>query len=250
MNYTAEHNIYAATPRKSYFEVDTAIVKEPMTFDQISTALDVPLDEIQYFNPQYRKNVIPAGGNILTLPKAKIGTFISNEQDIYAAIKAQQTEMAMASTVVKEVQRTHVVKNGEKLSTIARKYGVTVADIKSWNYIGKKGIRAGKRLVIYVRQDVPQTTPSKPNDTPKDPQGNLANNAKSDSSASTADPKKLADNSAASGKAQYHKVKKGETYYMIAKKYGITVQELLEMNKLNKNSKLLMGQQLKVKLVS
>ncbi|MBS1636015.1 MAG: transglycosylase SLT domain-containing protein [Bacteroidetes bacterium] len=247
MNYTAEHNIYPATPRKSYFEVDTAIVKEPMSFEQISTALDVPMDEIQYFNPQYRKNVIPAGGNMLTLPKAKIGTFISNEQEIYAAIKAQQSELASASTVVKEVQKTHVVKNGEKLSTIARKYGVTVADIRSWNYIGKKGIRAGKKLVIYVRQDVPQTNPAKANDTPKEPQTNLASNAKSDSAASS-EPKKLADN--ASAKTQYHKVKKGETYYMIAKKYGITVQELLDMNKLNKNSKLLMGQQLKVKQVS
>ncbi len=246
MNYTAEHNIYPATPRKTYFEVDTAIVKEPMSFEQISSALDVPFDEIQYFNPQYRKNVIPAGGNTLTLPKAKIGAFVSNEQQIYAAIKAQQQEMTTA-VAVKEIQKTHVVKSGEKLGTIARKYGVTVADLKSWNYIGKKGIRAGKKLVVYVRQDVPQQAGNTKTDTPKPPVQNLATNGKD----STADnqEKKLADASGAA-KYQVHTVRKGETYYMIAKKYGISLQELMELNKLDKNAKLMKGQQLKVKLVS
>lgn len=247
MNYTTEHNIYASTPRKTYFEVDTAIVKEPMTFEQISSALDVPLDEIRYFNPQYRKNVIPAGGNTLTLPKAKIGAFISNEQEIYVAIKAQQLEMT-ASAVVKEVQRTHTVRSGEKLSMIARKYGVTVADLKSWNYIGKKGIRPGKKLVVYVREDVSQPAVAK-SDTPKAPQQNLA--SRKDSTSDT-QARKLADASSSSGasKYNYYKVKKGDTLYMIAKKYGISIQELLDMNKLNKNSKLMSGQQLKVKLVS
>jgi membrane-bound lytic murein transglycosylase D len=56
MNYPTEHNIYASTPRKTYFEVDTAVVKEPMTFNQISAALDISIEEIMYFNPQYRKN--------------------------------------------------------------------------------------------------------------------------------------------------------------------------------------------------
>ena len=60
-------------------------------------------------------------------------------------------------TEVKKVT-THTLqemkRKGEKISTIARKYGVTVADLKSWNSIGKKGIKAGKRLVVYVRQEV------------------------------------------------------------------------------------------------
>ena len=44
MNFPVEHNIYASTPRKTYFEVDTAILKEPMTFGQISAALDISMD--------------------------------------------------------------------------------------------------------------------------------------------------------------------------------------------------------------
>lgn len=241
MNYPTEHNIYASTPRKTYFEVDTAVIKESMTFGQISAALDISVEEIAYFNPQYRKSEIPAGGNCLTLPKAKIGTFLSNETEIYAAIKSQKLVVSESSMAVKEVQKTHTVRNGEKLSTIARKYGVTVADLKSWNYIGKKGIRAGKKLVVYVKQDVatPASNVAK-SDAPKDPQTNIAAKANPDSTT------KLADNS--TSEVKIHKVKKGETLYGISKKYGISIDKLIEINGLKKNPQLLLGQ--KIKLVS
>ena len=241
MNFPTEHNIYASSPRKTYFEVDTAVIKEPMTFGQIAAALDISAEEIAYFNPQYRKSEFPAGGNSLTLPKAKIGTFLSNETEIYAAIKSQQLVASESSTAVKEVQKTHTVRNGEKLSTIARKYGVTVADLKSWNYIGKKGIRSGKKLIVYVKQDVavPASNIAK-TDAPKDPQTNVAVNTSPDSTT------KLADNSSAEVKV--HKVKKGETLYGISKKYGISVDKLIEINGLKKNPQLLLGQ--KIKLIS
>lgn len=239
MNYPTEHNIYVSSPRKTYFEVDTAVLKEPMTFNQISAALDISVEEIAYFNPQYRKSEIPAGGNSLTLPKAKIGTFLSNETEIYAAIKSQQSTASENAMAVKEVQKTHTVRNGEKLSTIARKYGVTVADLKSWNYIGKKGVRAGKKLIVYVKQDVPKqpAVATIKSDAPKEPQTNVA------STAPATEKQKLADNAAT---PTYHKVQKGETLYGISKKYGISVNKLIEINGLKKNPQLLLGQKLKL----
>ena len=241
MNYPTEHNIYASSPRKTYFEVDTAVLKEPMTFEQISAALDVPVEDIIYFNPQYRKGMIPAGGNSLTLPKAKIGTFISNETEIYAAIKSQQLVASESTVAVKEVQKIHTVRNKEKLSTIARKYGVTIADLKSWNYIGKKGVKAGKKLIVYVKQDVITQPAISKSDAPKEPETNVASNSKKDTTI------KLAENNT-TGTLKIHKVKKGETLYGISKKYGISVKKLIEINGLKKNPQLLLGQ--KIKLVS
>jgi membrane-bound lytic murein transglycosylase D len=92
MTHGAEHNIYPAVPRKTYFEVDTVVIKAQMSFEQLSEALDVTSEEILYFNPQYRKNIIPAGGYALCLSKNKIGSFLNNEQAIYAAIDAQKKE--------------------------------------------------------------------------------------------------------------------------------------------------------------
>lgn len=253
MNYTAEHNIYGDVPRKTYFEVDTVVVKETMSFEQIGAALDVSVDEIKYFNPQYRKDIIPAGGHALCLQKDKIGTFITNETEIYAAIKAQNTTSAgLANTAVKEVQLTHVVKKGQRLSDIARKYGVTVADLKTWNYIGKKGLRPGKKITVYIQKAVEGKAKAE-NIEAKAGEQQLANNDSTDN-------KKLAENVASkktttpkvktpavTGKETYHSIRSGETLYVISKKYGVSVDKLMQLNGLSKSSTLSIGQKIKIR---
>lgn len=232
MTYGAEHNLYPALPRKTYFEVDTVVVKEQMSFDQISQALEISIEEILYFNPQYRKNIIPAGGNAVCLPKNKIAQFLNNEQAIYAAIQAQRKEGDVIETLA-EVKKTHTVRSGEKLSSIARKYGVTVAELKTWNYVGKKGLRPGKKLVVYVK--VPVATPKKPEETEK----NLAivNNEENNL---------VADNTRVKTQYIYHKVKKGESLFGISKKYKVDHTEVMELNTL-KTKNLKYGQVLKIK---
>lgn len=221
MTHGAEHNIYPAVPRKTYFEVDTVVVKEQMTFDQISQSLDVSTEEILYFNPQYRKNIIPAGGNAMCLPKNKIAVFLNNEQAIYAAIKAQQEE-SQQYEIVSEVKKTHTVRSGEKLSTIARKYGVTVEDLKTWNYVGKKGIRPGKKLTVYVREQRPIAKKKiEVNNNTGEP--NLANNG------DTAN-KQLAEKKQLDAGFVYHTVKSGESIYAIARAYGVEPDQIVQLN--------------------
>jgi membrane-bound lytic murein transglycosylase D len=232
MTHGAEHNIYPALPRKTYFEVDTVVVKEQMSFDQIAQALDITSEEILYFNPQYRKNIIPAGGYAMCLSKAKIGMFLNNEQSIYAAIDAQRKEGNIQS--VAEVKKVHTVRGGEKLSTIARKYGVTVAELKTWNYIGRKGIRPGKKLIVYVSEQK-STTPKL---EVKNDQ-NLA--AKKDTT-----QKLLAENTTVSTEYIQHKVRKGESLSGIAQKYGVDYKDVKELNNLQSNN-LKYGQILKIK---
>ncbi|MBI2721516.1 MAG: transglycosylase SLT domain-containing protein [Bacteroidetes bacterium] len=236
MSYGAEHNIYPALPRKTYFEVDTVIVKEQMNFDQLSQALDITKEEILYFNPQYRKNIIPAGGNSMCLPKNKIGVFLTNEQEIYNAINAQKEEGVLVENI-EEIKRTHTVKSGEKLSTIARQYGVTVTDLRSWNYVGKKGVKAGKKLTVYVRVQKTETNKL-------EIKGDNVND-KNIASTKEKENKQLAENKTSSGYL-YHKVRKGETIYAISKKYGVSAKTIKALNSLDDNG-LKMGQKLKIK---
>ena len=235
MSFGPEHNIYPAVPRKTYFEVDTVVVKEQMSFEQLSQALDITQEEILYFNPQYRKNIIPSGGNAMCLPKNKIGIFLTNEQDIYSAIKAQQKEGVIVESLA-EIKKTHTVKSGEKLSTIARKYGVTIADLKSWNYIGKKGLRPGKKIIVYVREQQPVKLEVKADS--KNEQ-NLASNKEEDN-------KLVATNTSTKSEYFIHTVKKGESLFSIAKKHGVNVEDVKALNNLKSNS-LNSGQVLKIK---
>jgi LysM repeat protein len=58
--------------------------------------------------------------------------------------------IVMESTVPKKI--THKIKSGEVLGSIARKYGVTVAQIKQANGLKSNNIRAGKTLKIPTKQ--------------------------------------------------------------------------------------------------
>jgi membrane-bound lytic murein transglycosylase D len=58
---------------------------------------------------------------------------------------------AVASTTgTSEARRTHRVKAGETLSSIARLYRTTVASLKEWNNLRSDSIRAGQRLTILT----------------------------------------------------------------------------------------------------
>ena len=226
MNHASDHNIYPAVPRKTYFEVDTVVLKYPMSFAQLSEMLQVSGDELCYFNPQYRKQVIPSGGNSLCLPKTRIAYFLNNEQGIYAKLEAMK-QSGQTEDVVAEVKKIHTVRSGEKLSTIARKYGVTVAELKTWNYLGKRGIRPGKKLTVYVRERSTRSTGDAPN---------LA-------SAEKKDDKQLAEKR--SGFTMYT-VRKGDSLYGIAKKFGVRYTVIMEDNNLT-SKELRYGQVLKIR---
>lgn len=99
--------------------------------------------------------------------------------------------------------KTHVVARGESIARIAKKNGVTVQDILTANNIPAKEaskIRPGKRLVI----------PSAA--------GATKSSSKSDSS---------------STKSKTHTISRGESLSTIAKRYGVTVQELCKANNLS-----------------
>ena len=240
MNYYPEHNIYPDVPRKTYFELDTVIIKEPLSFTQLAGVLDVTTEEIQYFNPIYKKQIIPAGGNVLTMPKNVIGKFVTNEEEIYAMLRKQSEEQkALAQTQVKEVQITYVVKSGDRLSTVARKYGVTVSDITTWNLVGKKGLKPGRKLVIY-KVEKPIVT--------KD--STLANK-KTEETNQPADKKQLAENInthvVSAPKETTYVVKQGDYFYKIAREHNMSVADLFQLNGLSKNAILSAGQVLKLK---
>ncbi|MFZ9756007.1 MAG: LysM peptidoglycan-binding domain-containing protein, partial [Bacteroidia bacterium] len=48
----------------------------------------------------------------------------------------------------KPIAKYHTVSSGQTLSSISRKYGVSVAQIKQWNHLHNDVIRVGQRLII------------------------------------------------------------------------------------------------------
>ena len=233
MSYTAEHNLYSAIPKKTFLQVDTVSVKKQISFHQIASVLDISEDELQYLNPSYRKQVIPVVADeqsILTLPSNKMGAFILNEDKIYDFYRAD-TLNRESIIATQETMKIHTVKSGEHLNNIAKRYGCTVADIKSWNSITTNTLKPGKKLTIYIYGKKPLEKTTGP--TPEKKTAPVVT-AENNTSKNTAE------------KYKFYTVQKGDSLYKIAQKNKTTVDEIKRLNNFGEKYSLLPGKKIKV----
>ncbi|WP_224485289.1 LysM peptidoglycan-binding domain-containing protein [Robertkochia aurantiaca] len=157
--YAEEHGFDTYNPRTSMLETDTVQVKKLITFDQISELLDVEVEEIQFFNPAYKLDIIPYDEKekyTLRLPKHHIGRFVNNEKEIYAFVEEEmkKREKPLPELLKTDSRIRYRVVSGDYLGRIADKFGVRISDIKRWNGLRSNNIRAGQRLTIYPRKPV------------------------------------------------------------------------------------------------
>lgn len=109
----------------------------------------------------------------------------------------------------------HRVRSGETLSTIARRYRTSVARIKRANNLRSSHfIRAGKRLKIPGKGTTYASAPKQPQSPP-------------------------------SQRPAYHVVRRGDSLWNIARKYGTTTQDIQKLNGLT-GTHLYQGQKLKL----
>lgn len=116
-------------------------------------------------------------------------------------------------------ESTHLVKKGETLYGIAKKYQITISELKAANNLSDKDVlKAGQKLVI--------------------PSADIENAATLSSTNSST--------SNSSSKTETYIVQKGDTLYGIAKKYDIKVSEIYSLNGMSQKDVLKVGQKLKV----
>jgi membrane-bound lytic murein transglycosylase D len=273
--YHKEHGIVPNKAIANHFATDTIMVKNHMTFKQISDLLDVPVAELKFFNPSYKRNEIPSISgerNFLRLPKDKIAIFASNEDKIYAYInyeanKRERPYERLASVKQNDptnpsqsdsdsTTRTkyHKVIKGDNLSKIADKYNVTVSDIKSWNGLRSNSAPLGRKLKILSTEkiafkennDVAQTKAVADSVSTKETK--IVTNSTSDVASNEAKPEKVyKTEKVVSYKdvTKYHKVKKGDVLGEIATKYDVSVADIKKWNNL-KGSNIGLGDDLKI----
>ncbi len=254
MKYSEEHNLKPRYPEIS-LSTDTVMVNKYLHFDQIAATLNIKKEQIRALNPMYRRDVIPAKANKpypLILPQEKIMEFIDKDTTVFAyerkkyfpnnTLKSPTESSGSYFTPVDVKGKEKViytVKSGDNVGFISSWFKVRSSDLKYWNNIHRNLIRAGQKLAIYV--------PKK--DKAKYGKVNTMSFAqkqtmigKSSSFTKKAKAKPLDPNFV------YHTVKKGDTLWEIAQKYaGITLSEIMRLNRLANDHSLYIGQHLKIK---
>jgi len=218
-NYAAEHNIYPTDPGILYYGIDSVTVRDVLSFDQIAEFMHMDINDVDFLNPAYKEGIIPASSSkpyILRLPREKVGYFIDHEDSLYNFVskKGLEREKLLAQIKKAKERSIHIVRSGESLGLIARRYRTSVGKIKAWNGLRSSRIYPGQKLIVY--------SPGR--------RSSSASSAYARSTKST---------------NGYHTVRNGENLGLIAKKYGISVRQLKSWNGLSSNM-IKPGQKLKV----
>ena len=174
MVYHKEYGI-EAEPVHLPSRIDTIHVNRNLHFRQISEVIGMPLVELRDLNPQYFNDIIPGNSHpyILRLPYNWSSAFVENENTIYnykteevfsrievnnnpgntdASASARRSSTGTRkATATAQKTITYTVRNGDTLSKISRKYGVSIAQIKSTNHLKSDRIRAGQKLKIPTK---------------------------------------------------------------------------------------------------
>ena len=133
---------------------------------------------------------------------------------IYGAGSRQFYQKASTPITRSGSKAVHIVRSGENLGLIAKKYRCTITDLKEWNNLRSSRIYPGQKLFVY-----------KPVDKSK--------------------------NTVKSGKYVYHIVKPGDTLWDIAKEYdGVTVEQIKRLNHIRNSHHLRPGQKIKIAAIS
>lgn len=170
MNYYREHNIRPLDPGYLYADIGTVPVRNALTFEQLSQTIGVPLEDLKFMNPQFTAGLIPtptSPPHSLRLPKKYVPLFIQKEQDIYAYQTARAQERQKLYEMAREINREdeapaterkaaatrgrkiHVVRRGESLAVVARRYRCSVSELVDWNNLRSSSVRPGQRIVVF-----------------------------------------------------------------------------------------------------
>ncbi len=171
--YAEELGFKKNGPRIPYVTTDTIKVKQQITLDQVSKLTNVDKDELEFLNPSYKLGIIPVikdENYMLRLPLTAIGTFVNNENAIYAFAEEEQKEAEdpMPELFEQPEKVRYRVRRGDYLGKIADRYGVGVSQIKNWNGMRSSTVRVGQNLIIYPKKsskDIASSAPVSNNTT-------------------------------------------------------------------------------------
>lgn len=194
-------------PNRPYFTKVTA----PQQIDAHLAAelAEIPFEEFSALNPEYNRPLLTSTGNEheILLPISAAETFTNNLANYDKPLVSWQTYHA---------------KRGERVESIARKFGISTAQLRDINDLPvRKKLRQPRQLLVPANTDdaVPVAV--------------LVDNSELQDKADAPEP------------TRKHVVKNGESLSVIAKRYNKSVKEMMALNHL-KSARLKPGQTLLV----
>ena len=199
----ARYGFAALPPADTGAQYDSLIVQGMTSFDVLARLADTTVAALRELNPQYlRLTTPPNGAWVVRVPVGR-GVAVA---DGYAALPASQ----------RVTFREHIVRSGETMSGLARRYSVAVDDIRAANpRIRSTKLRSGQLVIVPTQGPI---------------------SAEVARQVSAPEP----------AEATWHRVRSGETLSSIARRYHVSQRQLQSLNGMGKSTRIRSGQRLRV----
>lgn len=199
-----------------------------------------------------RREVAEPGQTNLPVQAYEPATSASVAQETPVAQPAAPESQNNQNTAVQLV--THKVTAGENINSIASQYGVTPAQIKEWNSLRRNAVRTGQQLRIFAAVPASQVTPTpEPVANQPEVQAPVAQKPQPETVKPAAPAKPAAKAKSKNSKQKntqpkvvQHEVKSGDNLERIARKNGVTVDQLRKANPNIKGDLIRPGQKITV----
>ena len=228
---------------KTYRETELYTVKSGETVASIAKKFNMSPSELKSLNG-ISKNTIKPKKKIMVYAKHqgdKKGNSEVTSKYVPIPLQKESASAAESTTTASKThaekskpaesagddnhKTVHVVKSGESLAVIAKKYGCTTDDLVKWNKLKSKNILVGQKIKVEA------------SDEPV---------ASSKTTAKAAPAKAAGKSGTSEAKSTWYTIQAGDNLWEIADKHNITVSQLKSINGFTNESKLLPGQKIKI----
>lgn len=211
--------------------------KEDGTFDFIHAAtrkgVTISSSEESYYARRYVKANRVVGINDLLAVKTAANDNITNNIEVDPIVPIANPKSVQKTKKIIPAEY-HRVKKGETLSSIAEKYGISIAELRDKNGIKGSKLKLKQQLKVKDQETILLVEPI--NSLATNTNNETANPHNTEISTSENESDNLSIT---------HVVKKGETLFSIANTYKLSVDELEKINNLKSNS-IKFGQKIKI----
>ena len=178
--------------RANAYSVATVKISSGESLQRVAKLIDMPLNDLKKLNRHLKYDFVP--------PYAK-------EYDVYIPyIKLTDFKQRYFQAPMQNIYKVHIVKRGDNLSKIGKKYGVSYHVIKDFNHLKSNWLKLKQKLVIPIARMSQQ--------------------------------KKIASKN-------YYMVKRGDSLESIARLHRITIKNIRAQNHI-KGSLIKVGERLKL----
>lgn len=235
------------------FPRDSVMVAGSTGLDLIARLADTTVDAIRELNPHLLRGVTPPGQQYAVRVPTGTGAAIAAE---YASLPPSERTRVL----------THVVKRGETVSGIAKRYGVSTDDVMAANRVARaRSLQIGTTLYIPVNG---ATVAAEPDPPAREPLTHIVRrgetlsgiasrygvtqasireaNDLSSSGAIRAGQRLSIGAGAPAARVRIHVVRAGETVGEIAERYGVGQSVVIRENNLGRSARIRVGQRLRI----